>query len=68
MSAATKTDQIKLSLAGEEGEKLRPVDQFKERESREIVIGFSGPIGCGIKSVVEVTEKLLSDRRPPCFQ
>ena len=35
--------------------------QFRSRESKELIIGFIGPIGCGIAKIVSATENLLVD-------
>lgn len=40
-------------------DKLTPQEQFKHRESRELVIAYSGPVGSGTGLVIEETEKLL---------
>ncbi|VUD41016.1 tRNA-specific adenosine deaminase [Thalassocella blandensis] len=32
-------------------EKEKPSSQFRDRQSKELVIGLSGPIGCGLNSV-----------------
>jgi deoxycytidylate deaminase len=37
----------------------RPQESFELRRSQELVIGFAGPIGCGISSVIDETTKVL---------
>lgn len=37
----------------------RPHKAFDARRSEELVIGFAGPIGCGISSVIDETVKVL---------
>jgi deoxycytidylate deaminase len=37
-----------------------PRDQFHDRRSQELVVAFSGPIGCGTKSVIDATQQCLS--------
>ncbi|MDK9704848.1 MAG: anti-phage dCTP deaminase [Sulfuritalea sp.] len=37
----------------------RPQEAFESRRSQELVIGFAGPIGCGISSVIDETVKVL---------
>lgn len=39
----------------------RPSETIAERRSKELVIGFAGPIGCGIKHVKEKFAELLAD-------
>ncbi|MES2353180.1 MAG: anti-phage dCTP deaminase [Pseudomonadota bacterium] len=35
------------------------LEKFSERRSKELVIAFAGPIGCGIASVINLTEEQL---------
>jgi len=35
------------------------MQQFRTRESKELIIGFIGPIGCGIAKIVSEAENLL---------
>ncbi|MFN8096357.1 MAG: hypothetical protein U0599_29800, partial [Vicinamibacteria bacterium] len=44
---------------GEATRTARPIDQFSGRESAELVIGFSGPLGCGLRTAVDHTTKAL---------
>jgi deoxycytidylate deaminase len=37
------------------------MSKFASRQSNEIVIAFAGPIGCGIKSVINATKRSLSN-------
>ncbi|MFJ1253848.1 anti-phage dCTP deaminase [Cupriavidus sp. CuC1] len=41
------------------GEQKKPIEQFKRRESAELVIAFAGPIGSGIKSVIDQADQRL---------
>lgn len=36
-------------------------EKFNSRQSQEIVIGFAGPIGCGIKAIINLTEGILRE-------
>jgi deoxycytidylate deaminase len=38
------------------------VEKFSKRQSSELVIAFAGPIGCGIRSVIDETTSLLKAR------
>lgn len=38
----------------------RPVDLFATRASAELIIAFSGPLGCGIRTVRTATERALT--------
>lgn len=40
----------------------KPLDTFKTRISDELVIAFSGPVGCGITNVIEQTKIGLESR------
>jgi uncharacterized protein YejL (UPF0352 family) len=40
---------------------LKPSDQIRQRATKELVLAFSGPLGCGIASVVDQTKALLSN-------
>lgn len=35
------------------------LDRFSARRSKELVVAFAGPIGCGIASVINITEECL---------
>lgn len=37
----------------------KPSDQISKRASKELVLAFSGPLGCGISSVIDETESIL---------
>lgn len=39
----------------------RPIDKFKGRQTKEIVLGFAGPIGCGLAGVITTSETLLRE-------
>lgn len=43
------------------GPNKRPLDQFKNRQSDELVIAFSGPIGCGIRPTIEEFDYVLKE-------
>lgn len=51
---STSASQAPLGFADK-----RPQEAFEARRSQELVIGFAGPIGCGISSVIEETIKVL---------
>lgn len=34
-------------------------EQLKKRESQELVIAFSGAVGCGVKKSVEIAKEVL---------
>ena len=36
-----------------------PSEKLPERESKELIIGFSGPVGCGVDIVREMTQDVL---------
>lgn len=40
---------------------VNPAERFRERESKELIIGFSGPVGSGVNYVVDETEKALKE-------
>lgn len=53
-----------LKIAGQQGGSssvgsIPLMERFSSRESQEIVIAFAGPIGCGIKSVINSTSRNL---------
>jgi hypothetical protein len=35
------------------------MEQFQGRESKELIIGFIGPIGCGLAKVISGAEQIL---------
>ena len=35
------------------------LDRFSARRSKELVVAFAGPIGCGIASVISIAEECL---------
>ncbi len=57
MSSRPRSSENGQSLASQ----LKPVpkDQFRQRESGELIIAYSGPLGSGANLVIEETEKLL---------
>jgi deoxycytidylate deaminase len=61
MAAVQKLESVPAVAHKGAGDKTL-IDRFKSRSSKEIVIGFAGPIGCGIKSVIDDTVKKLNDR------
>ena len=38
-----------------------PTEQFKQRESKELILAFSGPVGSGINAVIDKTKEILGD-------
>jgi len=60
MSAVTIPIQKAASAKASEGDD-NSMAQFRTRESKELIVGFIGPIGCGIAKIVSETENLLVD-------
>lgn len=60
MSADAKKISIVASSPVKDASVKRPSDAIAERKSKELVIAFAGPIGCGIKAVKERLEGILS--------
>lgn len=59
-------DEVNVVLKVAEQQSTQPsaaeiplMSRFSSRESHEIVIAFAGPIGCGIKSVINSTSRSL---------
>jgi deoxycytidylate deaminase len=50
-----------LSVIGstDSNDSEKPAEQFRNRESQELIIGFSGPVGSGVNVVADATERLL---------
>ena len=48
-------------VTGENAGSKPPAELFKQRESQELVIGFSGPIGCGINIVIDQAVEFLEE-------
>lgn len=53
--------QSNLSIAVPREKKSPPTKQFSSRESRELVLAFSGPLGCGIDQVVPLVAAILEE-------
>lgn len=54
-----KTESSSAIKGGSDSASLH--DSFLQRRSNELVIGFAGPIGCGIKAIINVAEKQLKE-------
>ncbi|ENU6126211.1 MULTISPECIES: anti-phage dCTP deaminase [Enterobacteriaceae] len=50
-----------MSSANEDISGRDSIDQITSRQSMDIIIGFCGAVGSGIKSIVDVTEEELED-------
>lgn len=50
---------IQLKIVSSEGETKTPVEAFRDRESLELVIAVSGPLGCGTPSVLQSLKGIL---------
>lgn len=61
MSAQPKIAPIEKAKPTSAGDKTL-MDRFNSRSTKELVIAFAGPIGCGIGSVIESTKQQLLDR------
>ncbi|MFM9928131.1 anti-phage dCTP deaminase [Variovorax sp. H27-G14] len=48
--------------ANEQDDESTLLEKFASRQSRELVIAFAGPIGCGIASVINATEEILRQK------
>lgn len=57
MSAAEKIKEkdSPLGVVSSEGKGSSPIDVFKKRNSKELVVAFAGPIGCGISTIISQT-------------
>lgn len=44
-----------------QGDKFDPAKLFADRESRELVIAFAGPVGCGLNDVIETTKQIVQE-------
>lgn len=53
---------LPISAKKESDKKDKPLDTFQTRVSDELVIAFSGPVGCGISNVIEQTKIGLESR------
>lgn len=45
----------------DESTSQKPAELFSTRRSKEMVLAFSGPIGCGIKTVIQRTSEILEN-------
>lgn len=64
MSTARKLKDKKsepITGANEDASGSDSIDQLTLRQSRELIVGFCGAVGSGIKSIVDVTEEELDD-------
>jgi deoxycytidylate deaminase len=57
--ASVPAKSIPLKPVAGTGPKAKSNDLFKKRESPELVIAFSGPVGSGVETVLEQTDELL---------
>lgn len=64
MSNVASSKAAKIGLV----DKKSPSEKFKERESKELVISFSGPIGSGVNLVIDETEKILTGNNYNVFR
>lgn len=46
---------------GKKDKKFDPAKIFSERESKELVIGFAGPVGCGLSEVIDATKQMAQE-------
>jgi len=61
MSALKKSEaQVGATDIQNEGTTRRPSEQIADRRSKELVIAFAGPIGCGINPVKDKFTEILS--------
>lgn len=56
---ATVAIKTNIASANEETPQ-KPSELFSTRQSQELVLAFSGPIGCGIKTVIERATEILT--------
>lgn len=49
----------KSKESSERGELEKPTEMFRKRQSKELVIAFSGPLGCGLDAPVTAVHDLL---------
>lgn len=52
---------VPIKLGRTHGRASHPAQLFRSRESDELVIAFSGPLGCGVETVVDAAEAVLQD-------
>jgi len=58
-SSAAISELARPARAKSDSSQVSPKDQFEGRKSSELVIAFAGPIGSGIKTVVDLTNERL---------
>lgn len=61
MSAAEKvvSNQISQNTTSSTASQDSPIDSFKRRNSKELVVAFAGPVGCGISTIIDQTKLSL---------
>ena len=61
MSALPVENSSPVEVNQKKADEASLQESFLQRRSNELVIGFAGPIGCGIKAIINVAEKQLRD-------
>lgn len=56
-----KQERKPINSANEDSSSNDSIRQLASRQSKELIIGFCGAVGSGIKSIVDVTEEELTD-------
>lgn len=59
MVAVQKVIPIVGEIAADDAGNEPLIDKFQSRATKELFIGFAGPVGCGIGLVIEATKDLL---------
>lgn len=64
-SSSKSVKAVEESKAGVISDR-NPLELIKERQSKEMILGFSGAIGCGIGTVIDLAKEILSAHAYHC--